>query len=56
MVDLTQSTSFFSPLFGVSAFNMQCTPVNSVGYDKVVNGCENCVIYVCIIYIRYIYI
>ena len=35
MVDLTLSS------------NMQCTPVNSVGYDNVFNGCENGVMYVC---------
>ena len=53
LVGLTLSTSFlsfFSPLFGVSASNMQCTPVNSVGYDTGFNGCENAVLhtYICV--------
>ena len=30
---------------------MQCTPVNSVGYDTVFNGCENIYIITIILFI-----
>ena len=33
---------------------MRCTPINNVGYDTVINGCENNVMYMCMCI--YIYI
>ena len=50
IVGLTLSTTFsfflFSPLFEVSASNMQCAPINNFGYDTVFSGYENN--YICI--------
>ena len=58
MIDLTLSTSFlllfFSPIFGVGASNMQCTPLNNVVYDTAFNGCENNVVYILITVVLFI--